>query len=114
VAIAGAGMVIRHHLNAWAKLPQVEIVAICARHLKNAQARAAELNIPGAYDDVAEMLAEEKSISLDLEAAYQKSYDNAIAHFIGSLESGKPFETDRLDNLKTLQLVSDAYDLAGL
>ncbi len=44
----------------------------------------------------------------------QKSYDNAIAHFIASLESGEPFETDRLDNLKTLQLVSDAYELAGL
>ena len=325
VAIAGAGMVTRHHLNAWAKLPQVEIVAICARHLANAQARAAGFNIPGAYDDVAQMLDqekpdaldiatppevhaqqvelaaqraidvlcqkpmtpalaeseqlaaqvgdrirfmvhenwrfrpqyrkaaqwlaqgkigairefqlssrssglvtrttngqlfalerqpslanlkrliinellihhldtirflvgplhvvaasadrvcpevigedmahitlkadsgamgtvsgnfcaagfpslptdrleligekasiifdnnlltlvgdEEKSISLDLEAAYQKSYDNAIAHFVDCLESGKPFETDRLDNLKTLQLVSDAYKLAEL
>jgi predicted dehydrogenase len=57
---------------------------------------------------------EEKSISLDLEEAYQKSYDNAIAHFFDCLESGEPFETDRLDNLKSLQLVSDAYDLAKL
>jgi hypothetical protein len=57
---------------------------------------------------------EEKSISFNLEEAYQKSYDNAIAHFIDSLESGEPFETDRLDNLETLQLVSEAYRLAGL
>ena len=57
---------------------------------------------------------EEESIRLDLETAYQKSYDNAIAHFVDCLESGEPFETDRLDNLKSLQLVSDAYDLAGL
>jgi predicted dehydrogenase len=57
---------------------------------------------------------EQKSMSLDLEVAYQQSYDNAIAHFVACLQSGKPFETDRLDNLKTLQLVSDAYNLAGL
>jgi predicted dehydrogenase len=145
LAIAGAGMVTRHHLNAWAKLSQVEIVAICARHIENAQARAHEFNIPEAYDDVAQMLDQEepdaldiatppqvhaqqvelaaqravdvicqKPMRLDLEAAYQKSYDNAIAHFVECLESGEAFETDRLDNLKTLQLVSDAYDLAGL
>jgi predicted dehydrogenase len=66
VAIAGAGMVTRHHLNAWIKLPQVEIVAICARHLENAQARAEEFNIPGAYDDMAEMLDQEKPNALDI------------------------------------------------
>jgi predicted dehydrogenase len=56
----------------------------------------------------------EETMNFDLQTACQKSYDNAIAHFIASLESGAPFETDRLDNLKTLQLVSDAYELAGL
>ena len=126
VAIAGAGMVSRHHLKAWTKLPRVEIVAICARHLENAQSRAEEFNIPEAYNDVCRMLDQEKpdvltivgdekrSIRFNLEAAYQQSYDNAIAHFIGSLERGQPFETDRLDNLETLRLVSEAYRLAGL
>jgi predicted dehydrogenase len=66
VAIAGAGMVTRHHLNAWAKLSQVEIIAICARHLENAQARAEEFNIPRAYDDVAKMLDQEKPDALDI------------------------------------------------
>ena len=55
----------------------------------------------------------EQKISYDLDEVYQTSYDNAIAHFIKSLESGEPFETDRLDNLETLRLVSDAYRLAG-
>jgi predicted dehydrogenase len=55
----------------------------------------------------------EQKISYDLNEVYQTSYDNAIAHFIRSLESGEPFETDRLDNLETLKLVSDAYRLAG-
>jgi hypothetical protein len=53
-------------------------------------------------------------IPLRLEDAYQKSYDNAIAHFVEALGSGKPFETDRLDNLHTLRLVAQAYHHAGL
>lgn len=66
VAVAGAGMVTRHHLQAWGKLPQVEVVAICARHLANARARAAEFNIPAAHDDVAAMLDREKPDVLDI------------------------------------------------
>jgi predicted dehydrogenase len=66
VAIAGAGMVTRHHLLAWRKISQVEIVAICARHLKNAAARASEFNIPGTYDDVAAMLEREKPDVIDI------------------------------------------------
>ncbi|UCD78868.1 MAG: Gfo/Idh/MocA family oxidoreductase [Desulfobacterales bacterium] len=66
VAVAGAGMVTRHHLRAWRKLPQVEVAAICARHLGNAQLRAAEFNIPAAYDDVADMLDREKPDALDI------------------------------------------------
>ena len=66
VAIAGAGMVSRHHLNAWAKLPQVEVAAICARHLKNAQVRATEFDIPKAYDNTAAMLDAEKPDALDI------------------------------------------------
>ena len=37
----------------------------------------------------------------------------AVAHFVAALETGAPFETDRLDNLETLRLVDDAYRLAG-
>ncbi len=56
----------------------------------------------------------EETLRFDLTNAYQKSYDNAIAHFVEALRSGHPFETDRLDNLETLQLVEDAYRKAGL
>jgi len=66
VAIAGAGMVTRHHLLAWGKLPQVEVAAICARHIENARRRAAEFNIPAAYDDLAVMLDREKPDALDI------------------------------------------------
>ena len=66
VAIAGAGMVTRYHLSAWAKLAQVEVAAICARHLKNAQDRATEFSIPKAYDNAAAMLDAEKPDVLDI------------------------------------------------
>lgn len=66
VAIAGAGMVTQHHLRAWAKLPRVDVVAICARHMQNAETRAAEFEIPAAYDDVAAMLDREKPDALDI------------------------------------------------
>ena len=55
-----------------------------------------------------------ETIHFNFEEAYQASYDNAIAHFAEALRSGKPFETDRLDNLKTLRLVDEAYRLAEM
>ena len=56
----------------------------------------------------------EETIRIDLTEAYQKSYDNAIAHFVEALRSGRPFETDCRDNLQTLKLVDEAYRKAGL
>jgi predicted dehydrogenase len=66
VAVAGAGMVTVHHLRAWGRLPQVEVVAICARHMANARMRAVEFDIPAAYDNVADMLDHEKPDALDI------------------------------------------------
>ncbi|MCG6931020.1 MAG: Gfo/Idh/MocA family oxidoreductase [Desulfofustis sp.] len=50
-----------------------------------------------------------EEINYDRETAYQQSYDNAIAHFVACMTENIPFETDRIDNLATLQLVEDAY-----
>ena len=55
-----------------------------------------------------------EEIIYDRAEAYQASYDNAIAHFVEALEGGTAFETDRLDNLKTLELVEESYRLASL
>jgi predicted dehydrogenase len=59
-------MVSRHHLLAWRKLPQVEVVAICARHIENARPRAAEFGIRAAYGDAADMLDRERPDVLDI------------------------------------------------
>jgi predicted dehydrogenase len=55
-----------------------------------------------------------RSQRYDPDAGYQASFDGAIAHFVGCLETGAPFETDPVDNLETLRLVEHAYWAAGL
>jgi predicted dehydrogenase len=54
-----------------------------------------------------------ESIHFNFEEAYQSSYNNAIAHFVEALRTSQPFETDCLDNLKTLKLVDEAYRFAA-
>jgi predicted dehydrogenase len=53
-------------------------------------------------------------MAVDYKAAYQACFDAGIAHFIGQLLSGLPFETGPDDNLQTLKLVEDAYALAAV
>lgn len=53
-------------------------------------------------------------LTYDPEAAYQASFDAAIAHFVSCLRTGDTFETDGTDNLATLQLVDAAYTAAGV
>lgn len=51
-------------------------------------------------------------VSFDIEAGYQACFDGAIGHFVTSLRSGAPFETDAVENLETLRLVEAAYQAA--
>ena len=54
-----------------------------------------------------------RSENYDLDAGYQASFDNTIAHFVDCLESGNAFETDPIDNIETLKLVEQAYRAAA-
>lgn len=56
---------------------------------------------------------ERRDAEFDVEAGYQHSFDAVIAHFVDSLSTGAPFETDPVDNLETLRLVEHAYLAAG-
>jgi predicted dehydrogenase len=77
IAIAGAGMVTRHHLIAWSRLPVVEVVAIYNRHLDRALDRAAEFGIPKTYTDFAKMLDQERPDALDIAVATEVHSDRA-------------------------------------
>jgi D-apiose dehydrogenase len=63
-----------------------------------------ELKLLGSYP---------RSQIFDFARDYQGSFDGAIGHFVDCLISGKPFETDVLDNLETLRLVEASYAAAG-
>ena len=83
IGLIGAGVVSRHHLIAWASIPdQARVVAVAAER------------------------------TYDLAAAYQGSCNRTIAHFVNSIDN-KPFETVRQDNLETLRLGEDCYRLSG-
>ena len=57
---------------------------------------------------------EQDAEKVDLVGRYQESFDYAISHFVKCIETGAPFETDRIDNLETLRLMEDVYRAAGV
>jgi D-apiose dehydrogenase len=54
----------------------------------------------------------EEDITIDLAADYDASYLAALTHFLDRLDDGGPFETSPEDNLETLRLVDQVYDIA--
>ena len=57
---------------------------------------------------------EQDAEKVDLVGRYQESFDYTIGHFVKCIETGAPFETDRIDNLETLRLMEDVYRAAGV
>lgn len=53
-------------------------------------------------------------LDYDLQVNYQACFTNAIKDFANGLRTGRRFWTDRLDNLKTLQLMESCYNIAGI
>ncbi|MDQ8727135.1 Gfo/Idh/MocA family oxidoreductase [Bradyrhizobium sp. LHD-71] len=66
VALAGAGMISRHHLVAWRKVEGVEVVALADVDVERAADRAREFNVPAIYPDLATLLAVEKVDVVDI------------------------------------------------
>lgn len=63
-ALVGAGDVTRHHLHAWAQIPQAAIVAIADPDLERAQTRAREagIGVEHAYRSFDDLLAAESAL----------------------------------------------------
>lgn len=51
---------------------------------------------------------------VDLLGRYQECFDTAMRAFVDGLRTGQPFETDRLDNIQTLELMESVYRAAGV
>ncbi len=56
----------------------------------------------------------ETVLQVDLLGRYQECFDTAMRAFVDGLRTGQPFETDRLDNFKTLELMESVYRAAGV
>ncbi len=62
----GAGYFSQFHYEAWSRMPEVEMVAICDLDQAKASAMAAQHQIPRTYSDIAEMLDVEKPDFVDI------------------------------------------------
>ncbi|MEL7160968.1 MAG: Gfo/Idh/MocA family oxidoreductase, partial [Bacteroidota bacterium] len=58
IACIGAGYFARFQVEAWTRLPDAELVAICDADLEKAQALAAEYGVKATYPDVASLCRE--------------------------------------------------------
>jgi predicted dehydrogenase len=70
IAIAGAGMVSRHHLRAWAATANATVVAIADPDALRASARATEFGIGASFADPDEMLDSIRPDALDIAAGH--------------------------------------------
>ena len=57
IGLIGAGHISWYHLQAWAKVADAQVVAVCDIDPTRAASRASEFGIDGVYGDAAEMLA---------------------------------------------------------
>jgi D-apiose dehydrogenase len=66
VALAGAGMVSRHHLIAWSKLDHATVVAIADPQKEKAAGRSREFGIGRTFADATRMLDETRPDAIDI------------------------------------------------
>jgi predicted dehydrogenase len=96
IGIIGANWTLTHHAPAWRLLPGVEVAAICTAHQDTAEAAAAKGNIPHAYWNVDEMVADPDLDIIDVGTKPSQRYDMVIS----ALNHGKhvynclPFAVD--------------------
>ena len=56
----------------------------------------------------------EAPVVFDLVRNYQVCFSSAVRDFVEGILSGRPFQTDRMDNLETLRLMEACYAAAGM
>lgn len=66
------------------------------------------------YDRIFLVGQERDAVQVDLVGRYQECFTHATREFVEGIRAGTPFETDRLDNLQTLELMEACYEAAGV
>lgn len=66
IAVVGAGYFCQFHLDGWAGIPGVEVVALCDLDLRKAGVLARRFGVPRVYDNVAAMLDDASAELVDI------------------------------------------------
>ena len=66
------------------------------------------------YDRIFLVGREKDAVQVDLVGRYQECFSHATRQFVHGIRTGDAFETDRLDNLQTLELMEACYEAAGV
>jgi predicted dehydrogenase len=85
VGVIGVGQIGKHHIGNYAKMPNVEIVAVADINLAEAQRVAAAYNIPHVYASARELLAREDIQAVDI--CLHNNYHMPAT--VAALEAGK-------------------------
>ncbi|MDL2205802.1 Gfo/Idh/MocA family oxidoreductase [Eubacteriales bacterium OttesenSCG-928-N13] len=66
IGIIGAGQIAGYHMEEYAQMPDVELVAVCDQMASRAADAAAKYHIPNAYQDYAQMLERDDLDAVDI------------------------------------------------
>ncbi|MCZ2720837.1 Gfo/Idh/MocA family oxidoreductase [Marinomonas sp. 15G1-11] len=109
VATVGTGYFSQFHYNAWARIQEVEVVALCNRSATAAASVAQEYSIPATYSDFVTMLDETKPDLVDIITPPQTHVEYVTA----AIERGipcicqKPFTTSFENAEKLTRLIQE-------
>jgi len=98
-ALIGCGFFAANHMNAWAEIEGVEIVALCDLDLEKAQAMARRFDVGQIFTDVGQLLA---SVDLDFvdvatTAPSHRAIVEAACRHVGLVVCQKPFAETMAD-----------------
>lgn len=111
VACIGTGYFSQFHYDAWQRLDNVELVAVCDRHIEDAKATAERYGISAYFDDLEVMLSESHSDIVDIitppvsHTQYVSTCLNAGLHVICQ----KPFG-ENLSQARSMSELADKVD----
>ncbi len=100
-AVIGAGYFSQFQCAAWQQIPEVTITAVSDFSPEKGAAFQQRFGIANFYTDYQEILAQEKPYNLQ-------------RHFVDCMVSGKQFENNGQDYLRTILAVEKTYESADL
>jgi predicted dehydrogenase len=110
VAVVGAGYFAQFHYDAWARIEEAELVALCERDLEKGRKTATTYGVREVFNDVETMMASEKPDLVDLVAPPEEHLDliRRCAAYGAAVLCQKPFCGGLEDGRKAVALAKRA------